>query len=71
MKTERTSKVKDFFAPKQKEKGFFPDKVFEEKEPLKEPDIDLTFNQKSMRLDIEKRNLKDGIQGWCLSASFI
>ena len=50
--------MKDFFAPKQKEKGFFPDKVFEEKEPLKEPDIDLTFNQKSMRLDIEKKKPK-------------
>ena len=64
-KKEKT-KVKDFFAPKQKEKGFFPDKVFEEKEPLKEPDIDLTFNQKSMRLDIEKKRpkkmeYKDGV----------
>ena len=63
---KETSKVKDFFAPKQKEKGFFPDKVFEEKEPLKEPDIDLTFNQKSMRLDIEKKKpkkmeYKDGV----------
>lgn len=63
---KKTSKVKDFFAPKQKEKGFFPDKVFEEKEPLKEPDIDLTFNQKSMRLDIEKKKpkkmeYKDGV----------
>lgn len=54
-KKEEQPKIKDFFSPKQKEKGFFPDKVFEEKEPLKEPDIDLTFNQKSMRLDIEKK----------------
>lgn len=54
-KKKEQPKIKDFFSPKQKEKGFFPDKVFEEKEPLKEPDIDLTFNQKSMRLDIEKK----------------
>lgn len=51
-------KMKDFFAQKQKEKGFFPDKVFEEKPPLKEPDIDLTFNEKSLRLDIEKKSKK-------------